>query len=119
MDDHPETDGSTTKHPDGTETSTSFVIPVRPVAVPAEALAHGRALEEWAWDVHGTLGRLMLWDASYSWWLTQEPDLELALVCAPEGMFSAESDELSWWSFGTEEGKRAVDDLRARYAVRA
>jgi hypothetical protein len=117
IDDHPETDGWTTKHPDGTETTESFVIPVQPVTVPAHALAHGRALQEWVWEVHGALGRLMLWDTSGGWWLTQEPDLEMALVCAPDGMFRAGSDELSWWSFGAEQGKREVDGLRTRYAV--
>ncbi len=117
IDDHPETDGWITNHPDGTQTSESFVIPVRPVTVPADALAHGRALFEWVAEVHGASGRLMLWDTSRGWWLTHEPDLEMALVCAPYGMFRAESDELSWWSFGTEQGKRKVDDLRKRYAV--
>lgn len=117
IDDHPETDGWTTNHPDGTQTSESFVVPVRPVTVPAHALGHGRALEEWVWEVHGAVGRLILWDAAGLWWLTQEPDLEMALVCAPEGVFRSGSDDLSWWSFGTEKRRREVDDLRKRYAV--
>lgn len=117
IDDHPETDGWVTKHPDGTETTESFTIPLRPVSVPPGALAHGRALEEWVWHVHGAGGRLMLWDSSRRWWLAHEPDLELALLCAPDGLFRAESDDLSWWSFGADEGKQAVDALRARYGI--
>ncbi|MDO7869565.1 hypothetical protein [Nocardioides jiangxiensis] len=117
IDDHPAADGWTTTDPDGTQTSRFFVIPVRPVTVPVHALAHGRALEEWVWEVHGAVGRLMLWDASASWWLAQDPDLELALVCAPDSKFRAGSDDLSWWSIGSNQGRQKVDDLRARYAV--
>jgi hypothetical protein len=117
IDEHPEMDGWTTKRPDGTETHTEFAIPLVPVVVPPEALANSRAFEEWVMDTHGALGRLLIWDESRHWWMTQEPDLELLVTCAPSGIFSAESEELSWLSFGTDSGRQQVDQLRARYGV--
>jgi DNA-binding transcriptional LysR family regulator len=117
IDDHPETDGWTTRHPDGTESHVVFDIPMVPVAVPAEALAHSRALEEWVMDTHGATGRLLVWAESRRWWMTHEPDLELVVTCAPLGLFADESEESSWWSLGTAKGREAVEALAARYGV--
>lgn len=117
IDDHPEMDGWTTKHPDGTETHVEFAIPLAPVVVPPQALTDSRAFEEWVMDTHGAVGRLLVWDESRDWWMTQEPDLELVVTCAPSGLFSDESEELSWWSIGTDSGRQQVDQLRARYRL--
>jgi hypothetical protein len=32
-------------------------------------------------------------------------------------MFVEESDELSWLPIGTDEGRRQIDELRARYGL--
>lgn len=76
-----------------------------------------RAFSEWVADVHGASGRLLLWDESRRWWVVHEPDLELAVFCAPRGMFREEPDQLSWWHLGTAEGRREVERLRARYGI--
>jgi len=117
VDVHPALDGWTTKHPDGTESLVEFEIPLVPVVVPPEALAHSRAFSEWVMNTHGTLGRLLIWDESRRWWMAQEPDLELVITCSPPGMFAEKSEELSWLSFGTAKGRQEVDQLRARYGV--
>lgn len=91
VDEHPATDGWTTRLPDGTESVAGFAIPLRPVVVPQSALAHGSAFQEWVMDTHGALGRLLLWDESEGWWMVNEPDLELLLICAPPGTFDEES----------------------------
>ena len=117
IDEHPATDGWIMRHLDGTETRKKFEIPLVPTAVPPEALAHGRAFEEWAMDVHGSLGRLLIWDTSFAWWMVHEPDLELLIICAPRGMFREDSDALSWLPFDTGDGHRQVNELRARYGL--
>ncbi|KAA1424069.1 hypothetical protein [Nocardioides antri] len=117
IDEHPVMDGWTTRDPDGTETHVEFEIPLLPVTVPPAAMAHSRAFEEWVWDTHGSLGRLLLWDEPRHWWIVQESDLELAITCAPKGMLSETSEALSWLSFGTEKGRQEVSALRERYAV--
>jgi hypothetical protein len=100
-----------------TETLREIDIPLVSMAVPPEALANGRTFEERAMDVHGALGRLLIWDTSLAWWMVHEPDLELLIICAPRGMFSGESDDLSWLPFGTADGHRAVNELKAPYGV--
>jgi hypothetical protein len=117
IDDHPNTDGWTTRHPDGTETSVEFEIPLVPAVVPPEALADSSAFSDWVMGTHGALGRLLIWDQSRRWWMVQEPDLELVITCAPPGMFSQESGELSWLSIGAAKGRQEVDKLRVRYGV--
>jgi hypothetical protein len=62
-------------------------------------------------DLHGSLGRLLIWDTPLAWWMVHEPDLELLIICALRGMFGEESDELSWLPIGTAEGHRAVNEL--------
>ena len=62
-------------------------------------------------------GRLLLWDESRCWWVVHEPDLELAVICAPHGIFREEPDQLSWWHFGTAEGRQKVEQLRVRYGI--
>jgi hypothetical protein len=95
-----------------------FEVPLVPVAVPPETLAGSRLFSEWVMDTHGALGRLLIWDESLRWWVAQEPDLELMITCAPAGMFTETSEELSWLSFGTTaEGRQAMQALGARYGV--
>jgi hypothetical protein len=31
-------------------------------------------------------GRLLVWDQDLSWWLVNEPDLEVAFTCSPSGL---------------------------------
>lgn len=116
IDDHPATYEWTTTEQDGTETSCQFAIPLVPVLVPGTAI-DGRVFHDWVLDTHGGLGRLLVWPESRRWWMTQEPDLELVLTCAPPGLFTDESDILSWWDVGTDRGRQEVRDLSARYGV--
>jgi len=115
LDDHPLLDGWTTRLPDGNVSSVEFEIPLHPVAVPAGALVHGRGFEDWVLSTHGAVGRLLIWDASQQWWMVHEPDLELVITCAPPGLFAELSDDLSWLSVGTGQGKAEVAGLRLRY----
>ena len=117
IDDHAASLGWTTTTPDGTETHHEFEIPTFPVLVPPQALASSRELSDWVWCTHGALGRLLLWDAGRTWWIVQEPDLELTLLCSQLGIFGTESDELSWWNFGSAKGRSKVTDLRVRYGI--
>jgi hypothetical protein len=88
-----------------------------PVTVPSVALNSTRTFEEWVSDVHGGSGRLLIWDETLGWWCVQDPDLEAMVTCAPIGRFSPYSDELSWLSFGTEAGRRSIEQLCARYGL--
>jgi hypothetical protein len=115
IDDHPVVDGWTTRSPDGSESTVEFEVPISPVAVPSDALAHGRALNDWVMSTHGALGRLLIWDEPRRWWMVHEPDLELVLTCAPAGLFAEPTEDLSWLSFGSAQGEREVADLRLRY----
>jgi len=117
IDDHPILDGWATSRPDGSESSVEFEIPLSPVAVPAQALADGRALVEWVMVTHGPSGRLLLWDRARRWWMAHEPDLELVVTCAPHGAFASASEGLSWLAFGTATGLQEVNELCARYGL--
>jgi hypothetical protein len=117
VDAHPGLDGWTSKHPDGTESRVEFEIPLVPVVVPLEALAHSRAFSQWVMNRHGGLGRLLIWDEPRRWWMVQDTDLELVITCSPPGMLAEKSKELSWLSFGAEKGRKEVDLLRERYGV--
>ncbi len=70
-----------------------------------------------AMDTHGALGRLLVWDETRRWWITQEPDLELVITCAPSDMFSEESEKPSWLSLGADASRQKADELRVRYGV--
>lgn len=50
-----------------------------------------------------------------TWWIDQEPHLELLFLCAPPNLFRSESDVLSRWDIGTNDGRRQVNGLCARY----
>ncbi len=117
IDDHPAPEGWSPNRPDGTEEYGEFEIPMVPVVVPSDALDHGGTFWDWVMDTHGSVGRLLIWPESRRWWMTQEPDLELVVTCAPPGLFARESDVLSWWDFGTAQGRREVRELAARYGV--
>lgn len=117
IDDHPATDGWTTRHPDGSEDSTEFTVPMTPVSVPSGALTTSRAFEAWVMNVHGGSGRLLVWDETFTWWCVQDPDLEAMFICAPVGRFSPFSDELSWLPFGSESGLRSIEKLCTRFGI--
>lgn len=117
IDDHPTMDGWIAKHPDGTETVSEFEIPTTPVEAPPEVVTSERAFSEWVLDVHGATGRLLMWDPACTWWVAQDPDMELVVACAPPGMFES-SVELSWFVLpGTERGRFEVEALRERYGA--
>jgi hypothetical protein len=116
-DDHRVRDGWTVTNRDGARSTVSFEIPVGPVTVPAPVLAHGRALEEWAMWVHGGSGRLLLWDQARRWWMVQEPELELAIVCGPRDDFGPESEVRSWLPTTQVASRRETEQLCARYGL--
>jgi hypothetical protein len=97
--------------------SEEFQIPTSPVPVPTNVLVRAPDLQDWVAEIHGSVGRLLLWDESYRWWIVQEVDLELLLTCAPPGMFLAGSDQPSWWDVGTDSGRAEVEYLRGRYGI--
>jgi hypothetical protein len=113
IDDHTATFEWTATEPDGTVTH--HQAPTSPVLVPPNVLVNDRDLMMWVLTTHGPGGRLLLWDDRRTWWIVQEPDLELWLLCAPAGMFRDESDLLSWWEIGTDDARREVNELCARY----
>lgn len=115
IDDHAATHEWTATEPDGTVIHHETEIPTSPVLVPPDVLE--RDLMMWALETHGAQGRLLLWDDRRTWWIVQEADLELWLLCAPAGLFREESDVLSWWEIGTDEGRRRVNELCARYDI--
>jgi hypothetical protein len=117
IDDHAVTDGWTTRHPDGSEESTEFTVPMSPERVPRAALSTPRTFGDWVSDVHGGSGRLLVWDETLTWWWAQDPDLEALLMCAPMGRFSPRSDEPSWLPFGNETGRRSIEKLCARFGI--
>jgi hypothetical protein len=117
IDDHPATQRWTTPHPDGTESSVEFEIPLNPVVVPAQALAGVRALFDWAIGTHGFSGRLLLWDEAHRWWMAQDSDLEIVVTCAPQEVFAAAYEAPSWLPSGTAAALQELDELRARYGV--
>ncbi len=101
IDDHPAVDGWTATEPDGNRTHHEFEISTRPELVPTTALLSRASLTEWVWSTHGALGRLLLWDERRRWWIVQDADLELVLLCSEPGLFRGDSEELSWWSLGS------------------
>jgi len=118
IDDHAANDGWTTTEPDGTKTHHEVAIPTSPVLVPPEVLDGARSLSDWVWSTHGAVGRLLLWSDRPTWWIVQEPDLELTFLCSPAGMFNDASDVLSWWGIGTDGARTEVNELCARYGVK-
>ncbi len=48
---------------------------------------------------HGTLGRLILCQAHGDWWVVNDADLELSLVCGPPDMVTAIAGGVSYESF--------------------
>jgi hypothetical protein len=83
-------------HPDGTEFAIS---PHCRSSFRQPRLVDGRAFAEWVWNRHGALGRLLLWDQARRWWLVNDPDLEVSILCARIGTFAAEDapDEAFAW----------------------
>jgi hypothetical protein len=114
IDDHTATHEWTATEPDGTVTHREAEIPTSPVLVPPNVL-NALDLMMWVFTTHGALGRLLWWDDRCTWWIVEEPDLELMLLCAPAGLFRDESDLLSWWEIGTDDARREVNELCARY----
>jgi hypothetical protein len=131
IDDHPETDGWRQVAPDATVTNVrEFRVPPNPVVVPTDALLSNRAFSEWVRETHGALGRLLLTNQAGSWWLVNEPDLELTLLCGQEatvsGLLPDESiDKLratpvgSWVPVApTPTGVRRLKSVAQRYGLR-
>lgn len=123
IDEHEEVDGWTSRQPNGRAVSSDFIIPTLPLEVPDKALQTPWSFVEWAMDSHGSLGRLLLWDAGADWWILNEPDLELTLMCS-ERKFSEEFEQwvatpFEWVNedFWTEEGIRTAEDLSRKYSL--
>ena len=100
----------------GTLTRHELEVPTSPVLVPPSLLPKRDHLM-WVFMTHGVLGRLLWWDEPRTWWMVEEPSLELMLLCAPAGVFRDESDVLSWWDIATDEARKRVDELCARYRI--
>jgi hypothetical protein len=58
-------------------------VPVRPTPVPPVALNNAESLAAWLVEAYGATGRLLLCDRPGSWWIVNDSDLELVLICAP------------------------------------
>lgn len=104
--------------------SNGFVVPTSPIHVPDSALANSAAFCDWVLDTHGGIGRLLLWDEETDWWLVNDADLELALICSHPSRFSTEFEEcgdrpFEWVDkdFWTDAGIRTVQALAQRYAL--
>lgn len=104
--------------------SNDFVVPTRPIQVPDSALENSTALRNWVLDTHGSDGRLLLWDEGMDWWLVNDADLELALICSQPFRFSTEfeacSDRPFEWvdaTFWGDVGIRTVAALAQRYGL--
>lgn len=73
-------------------------------------------------DTHGGPGRLLMWDSGLDWWLVNEPDVELTLICSSGPLFQEECDRLesepfTWISdtFWTDEAMVTLEDVSRRY----
>lgn len=107
--------------PDGSEDRVDFSIPVVPVVAPSPALVSGREFSEWVWQTHGSLGRLLVWDGSRKWWLVNEPDLEVQIVCASVGRFDRHpepEEPFTWLPSLTDSGRERVAYLTDRYGLK-
>ncbi|MCZ9880469.1 hypothetical protein [Arthrobacter sp. B2a2-09] len=124
VDEHPESYAWTVTHPDGRSETRNFVIPTTPVEIPDTALQDQRSLTEWVMDRHGDLGRLLIWDHVADWWIVNEPDLELTLICSKRSQFQGEFDQwatrpFAWVNdaFWTNEGIRTAVVLSRKYSL--
>lgn len=88
-------------------------IPEGPVLVPRDKL-DSREFRSWVQDMFGVEGLLVLWDSTEAWWILEHDGLELTLVCAPNGMFSRESDSPDW--LGTL-GNATLQSLAQSYGI--
>jgi hypothetical protein len=129
IDDHPVEDGWKALAPDGAVVEErTFVIPMSPVVVPAPAFSNNSAFQDWTWETHGALGRLLLWNEPPTWWLLNDPDLETTLICADAEFLSRlPGDDLllearstpvaSWIPTLNERGRAEAAALTRRYGL--
>jgi hypothetical protein len=120
IDDHPVMDGLTTRYPDGSEEHREFAIPVAPSMVPTAALTSSRTFSDWVGQTHGLVGRLLVWDRSQEWWIVNEPDLEVQILCAPVDRFERDphpDQPFSWLPRLTDHGRQQVAYLTRRYGL--
>jgi hypothetical protein len=83
IDEDPEPEEWKTVLPDGTESISHVVVPPnKPFLVPMDVVADDRALANWIAKIHGSWGRVLLWH-DQRWWIVNDPDLELSLLCGP------------------------------------
>ncbi len=101
-----------------------FVIPTSPIQVPDSALDDARGLNNWVMDAHGGVGRLLLWGEGQDWWLVNDADLELTLICSQPSRFNREfeawSDRPFEWvneAFWGDVGMRDVEAIAQRYGL--
>lgn len=104
------------QRPDGTVTDHKrTVILDEPVPLPTDK-SNVNSYTEWVHEVFGTVGRLMLWDSTQTWWILEDDGLELTMISAPAGKFSAESEPLDWL---TDAGNASLRSVADRYGISA
>lgn len=104
--------------------SNGFIIPTSPVRIPKLAIRQNSTLRDWVMEKHGAIGRLLIWDASQEWWITNDADMELTLICSRPMHFK---DDFGEWSarpfewvdrdYWSDAGIQKVKDLNCRYAL--
>ncbi|MEI2277453.1 hypothetical protein OHC50_08260 [Paenarthrobacter ilicis] len=104
--------------------SIGFVVPTSPIRIPDSALENYRSLNDWVMDTHGGVGRLLVWNEGMDWWLVNDADLELTLICSQPSRFSAEFEEWSDSPFEWVDeaiwgprGIREIEAIAQRYAL--
>lgn len=94
-----------------------IAISMEPVPVPFALYGGDGDFVEWVADVHGGYGRLLVWGVSETWWVAQDPHLEVSVVCSREPVVTKGAGLLSWWGSGSEKARREVEALAVRYGV--
>jgi hypothetical protein len=119
--------GTVSEWPNG-----NFKPSVSPLLVPGSALHSAEEFQRWAWDTHGSVGRLLLAAADGEWWAVNDSDLEVLIVSGDRDVlvraFAGPDPENSWPVFDpplgswlprlTEYGSRKVRSVAALYGLR-
>ena len=118
IDEDPQPEEWKSVQPGGSESVSRVVMPPdRPVSVPTEALADDGALANWVGMTHGSWGRVLVWGADGDWWIVNDPDLEVSLVCGPPDWVESVSYEPTCEPFAWLPDPSAGDLVRAFYGL--
>jgi hypothetical protein len=63
-----------------------------PKVMPQHELAEPSALEEWIWAEHAATGRLLLFPTDGSWWIVEDADWEVLIVCGSDELLHTACD---------------------------